>query len=228
MYQSVANSQSNRTTTTQYSPPATSASGLSKPSGSCVLIGGKRAPHGNSRTDSDGTVYKCQNGTWILTSQPSGGQAPKPTSSGSCVFGGTPVLNGKSITKNRGTVYKCQNGTWIVTPPPSGGQAPKSTSSGSCALNDGTPVSNGKSNTNRDGSVYKCKNGTWILTSQPSGGQAPKSTSGPTFVQRVCESRATGMTSSWSGTYYTWRIYDIYSDGSRRNSIGGGGYNPPC
>jgi len=55
------------------SPPVTSAPRLSKPSGSCALESGTPVSNGKSFTNSDGSVYKCQNGNWIMTSQPSGG-----------------------------------------------------------------------------------------------------------------------------------------------------------
>jgi len=55
------------------SPPVTSAPRLSKPSGSCALESGTSVSNGKSFTNPDGGVYKCQNGNWIMTSQPSGG-----------------------------------------------------------------------------------------------------------------------------------------------------------
>jgi len=192
MYQSVANSQSSKTTT-QYPPPATSASGLSKPSGSCAGNYGKTTPNGVSvHNQITGEVYKCQNGNWIQMPDSWGLYATPKTS--------PPATSAPRLSKP----------------------------SGSCALNDGTPVSNGKSNTNRDGSVYKCQNGTWILTSQPSGGrnyQQPKNQ--VQYIRTICQSKFL-YKSSFSGDYYSWTIWDEYSNGSRGNYKSSAGYNPPC
>ena len=68
-----------------------------------------------------------------------------------------------------------------------------------------------------------------LATDPPSGSgtyQSPQKT-GPTLLRIECSLRDTGMSSSWSGTYYSWTYYNIWSNGTRTVAKMGQGYNPP-
>ena len=69
-----------------------------------------------------------------------------------------------------------------------------------------------------------------VLPINPSSGsgtsRGPTKT-GPTLLRVECSLRETGMSSSWSGTYYSWTYYNIWSNGTRTVAKMGQGYNPP-
>ena len=51
---------------------------------------------------------------------------------------------------------------------------------------------------------------------------------GPTLLRVECSLRETGMSSSWSGTYYSWTYYNFWSNGTKTVAKMGQGYNPPA
>jgi len=56
---------------------------------------------------------------------------------------------------------------------------------------------------------------------------SPKQKPAKVLLRIECDLKATGMSSSWNGTYYFWRYYNIWSDRSRTVNKVGAGYNPP-
>ena len=50
---------------------------------------------------------------------------------------------------------------------------------------------------------------------------------GPTLLGTECSLRYTGMSSSESGTYYSWTYYNSWSDGTKTATDTGQGYTPP-
>lgn len=68
------------------------------------------------------------------------------------------------------------------------------------------------------------------LTTNPSSNSGTNQSSGktgPTLLRIECSLRDTGMSSNWSGTYYSWTYYNIWSNGTRTVAKMGQGYNPP-
>lgn len=64
-------------------------------------------------------------------------------------------------------------------------------------------------------------------SSSGSGSNQGSNRSGPTILRVECSLRDTGMSSSWSGTYYSWTYYNIWSNGTRTVAKMCQGYNPP-
>ena len=52
--------------------------------------------------------------------------------------------------------------------------------------------------------------------------------SGPTLLRTECSLRETGMSSSWSGTYYSWTYYNFWSNGTKTVAKTAQGYSPPA
>lgn len=85
-------------------------------------------------------------------------------------------------------------------------------------------VKHGSTYTFSDGNTEECNNGEWVLVKQSSSQKRSNSKPAKTVVQRWCEARANGMTSSWWGQNYSWKIWNQWSDGSKTVERMGSGY----
>lgn len=76
-----------------------------------------------------------------------------------------------------------------------------------------------------DGNTEECNNGEWVIVAQGRSKSNSNSKPTKTVVRQWCETRTTGMTSSWWGESYSWTIWNEWSNGSRTVEKSGFGYS---